>query len=113
MLNGGKELGLNHEISFAMKFTDLINKHFKPRTDELPVFKSEELKQLTMPVMLIFGARDCIFNADQSVHLLTGAVRHSEILIYPDAGHIIVNQSKKMIDFFEKHSKHISTGQPE
>ena len=64
LLNGGKDIGLSHEPGAAMAFTVLINKHFKPRTDELPVFESEELAQLTMPVMLVFGARDCIFNAD-------------------------------------------------
>ena len=72
LLNGGKDIGLSHELGVAMAFTGLINKHFKPRTDELPVFESEELAQLTMPVMLVFGARDCIFNADQAVRFLTG-----------------------------------------
>jgi len=103
LLNGGKDIGLSHELGAAMAFTVLINKHFKPRTDELPVFEREELAQLTMPVMLVFGARDCIFNADQSVRFLTETAKHAEAFVYPDAGHIIVNQSEKMIDFFEKY----------
>jgi len=107
LLNGGKDNGLSHQFKSAMAFTGLINKHFKPRTDELPVFKSEELAQLTMPVMLVFGAKDCIFNADESALLLTGAAPQAEVIIYPDAGHIIVDQSEKMIDFFEKPSHNI------
>jgi pimeloyl-ACP methyl ester carboxylesterase len=110
MLNGGKPIAESQELSTAMAFTELINKHFKPRTAELPVFRQEELEKLTMPLMLIFGAKDCIFSAGKAVRLLATAVPHTEVLVYPEAGHIIVNQSEKLLKFLEEHFKRPAHG---
>lgn len=61
LLNGGKNIVETALLKSAMEYTELISVHTVPRTEELPVFSSLELSKLSMPVMLVFGEKDCFF----------------------------------------------------
>jgi len=46
--------------------TTLIMTHFKTRVGVLPIFSDAELQRLTMPVLLLMGARDALRDAEKS-----------------------------------------------
>jgi pimeloyl-ACP methyl ester carboxylesterase len=77
----------------------LIGRHFKPRLGKLPIFSDEELKRLTMPVLLIVGERDLLRDGRRIHRRLSGLVPH---LLYShplNGGHALVNTSADVLRF--------------
>lgn len=103
LVNGGKPPTETPSLKTALEYTALISEHFRPRTETLPVFSSKELSRLSMPVKVVFGEKDCLFPAEKGIQLLVQSVPHAEVLLLPDTGHVVVNQAKRMSDFFGYH----------
>jgi pimeloyl-ACP methyl ester carboxylesterase len=102
LVNGGKTTTETPKLKKAMAFTALMSKHFKPRYGRLPLFSPDELTRLTMPVMMVFGEKDYLISGEKSRQSLLKSVRHAKVMLLPDTGHIVLNQTKNMIDFFNK-----------
>jgi pimeloyl-ACP methyl ester carboxylesterase len=50
----------------ATDYMNLIFTHFHSRMDALPLLTDAELRGLTMPVLLLAGARDAVFDSAQT-----------------------------------------------
>ncbi|PPK65643.1 alpha/beta fold hydrolase [Actinokineospora auranticolor] len=77
----------------------LIFTHFQPRRDRLPVFPDESLRRLTMPVLVIVGAHDAMFDSHDTARRTRGAVPHAEVRILPDVAHSIIGQTEPILEF--------------
>jgi hypothetical protein len=55
------------------KFTLLIHRHFRPRFDRLPMFSTQALTDLEMPMLIIVGGRDAMLDSHQTKRRLEEA----------------------------------------
>jgi pimeloyl-ACP methyl ester carboxylesterase len=75
----------------------VISKHFRPRSAP-PVFTDAELGSLTIPVLLIVGEKDCLFDAQAAASRVNTLIAHSEVQVVPGAGHAIVYTAQQVLD---------------
>lgn len=105
MLNGGKLPDDNDEgLRKALDYTSLISKNFNPRMDKLPIYSSNDLKKLIMPVLAIYGEKDCILDVDNSINHLKNATSTAHTVVLSDTGHVVTNQTERIINFLKKLS---------
>ncbi|WP_158884646.1 alpha/beta fold hydrolase [Amycolatopsis anabasis] len=77
----------------------LTTKHFRPRMEPLPTFPDDRLRELTMPILTVLGARDAMLDAPGTARRLAEAVPHARVRVLPDAGHYLPDQSLTIADF--------------
>ncbi len=102
MINGGKLPDMSEPgLKEALEFTGLISSNFNPRMDKLTIYSKSELEKLTMPILVVYGSRDCLINAKKSVgHIKKYAVNvHAKII--EGMGHVVTGQTESIIDFIE------------
>ncbi len=73
-------LGIDEILDEVTYFNNLIGKHFTPIIGGLPVFTDDELKRLTMPVMLICGENDVTLNVDNAAKRLNETAKRAAYL---------------------------------
>ena len=76
-----------------------VTKHFKPRIGVPYIFSDEELARLTMPVLLIGGTKDVIFNIDQIANRLSDLLPALAVQILPGAGHALTDTVDQVMAF--------------
>ena len=76
-----------------------IFKEFKPRRVKLPIFSDARLTRLSMPVLLIVGARDAILDAKGTAARLKRTVTQLTVRDLPDMGHLITGQTEAITAF--------------
>ncbi len=81
-----------------------IFREFRPRRDVLPVFSDERLKQLTVPVLLIVGARDAMLDSHQTVARMKRTVPKLTVHDLPETGHLIAGQTETIATFLKAAS---------
>lgn len=86
----------------AMKFMNLIMTHFKARIDSEYLFTDDELKRLTMPMLLIGGTDDVIRSNEAIVRRLANLVPQLQSNIIPGQGHILVNMAGEVMPFVRR-----------
>lgn len=77
----------------------LTFRHFKPRTERLPVFPDSALRRLTMPVLVTAGARDAMFDSAETARRIHRCVPHATVNLLPDAGHALLGQTASVLAF--------------
>lgn len=82
----------------------LIQRHYRPRRDRLPVFTDEQLRALTMPVLSITGARDGLLDSGQTSRRLGRLLPQATVTLLPDSGHLLLGQTKTIQDFLTEKS---------
>jgi pimeloyl-ACP methyl ester carboxylesterase len=80
----------------ALTFT-----HFLPRRDRLPVFSDEALRKLTMPVLVIVGGRDAMFDSADTAERMKRNVPHATVTLLPDVAHSILGQTRPVLEFLD------------
>jgi pimeloyl-ACP methyl ester carboxylesterase len=80
-------------------FVSLIHRHFRPRMVKLPVFSDEALGRLKMPLLAIVGGRDVLLDSAGTRSRLQRHVARAEVLYLPEAGHLIPNQTGRVLAF--------------
>ena len=83
----------------AIRYTRLIMENFNPRMDIMPLFSDEELGRLCMPVLLIVGAKDALLPSRKTARRLSGLLPHAEVVLLPESGHVLIDQSKRVMRF--------------
>ena len=83
----------------AVAFMDEIMTHFKPRIGAQAMFTDEELRRLTMPVLLIAGQRDALYPSQKTVARLQSLLPQLTVDLRPDAGHVLVNLAPQITPF--------------
>jgi pimeloyl-ACP methyl ester carboxylesterase len=84
-----------------LDYMTVIHRHFRPRTQRLPVFNDDALAALTMPVLVIVGDRDAMLDSRDTVRRLNQAVPHAVTTLLPGVGHSIVGQAAPILQFLE------------
>lgn len=80
-------------------YLTLIFASFRPRRETLPQLGDEALARLTMPVLAVLGARDAMLDSADTARRLARAVPHAEVVVLPGVGHLIRDQTKRVLDF--------------
>ena len=83
----------------AVMFMDEIMTHFKPRIGAQAMFTDEELRRLTMLVLLIVGERDALYPSQKTVARLQNLLPQLTVDLRPDAGHVLVNLARQITPF--------------
>jgi pimeloyl-ACP methyl ester carboxylesterase len=83
------------------EYVMLIQNHFRPRREKLPVFSDSALRGLAMPVLAIVGGRDALLDSRDTEKRLRAAPR-AEVELLPDAGHLIRGQNARILDFLAR-----------
>jgi len=89
------------ELGEDLRFASLIFKYFKPRTAKMPLFSNQSLRQLTMPIFMLFGDSDQLIPADKSTNRLKQFAQQAKIELLPGTGHLIVSQADRILHFLE------------
>lgn len=87
-------------------FIALVNKEFKPRQGKMPPLSDEELRRLTMPVMLIAGARDAMLDSAESKRRLEANVPHAKVTLLRDTGHLLIGLTPQIQQFLAAGKAH-------
>jgi pimeloyl-ACP methyl ester carboxylesterase len=80
---------------------DLHFRHFRPRTERIPVFDDAALRRLTMPVLAVLGERDRVFDPVGTERRLTGLLPDVRIEVVRGAGHALLGQVPRIAEFLD------------
>jgi pimeloyl-ACP methyl ester carboxylesterase len=94
MLFGGQQIPEEADAYLTLMMT-----HFKPRTGVVPLFSDEELRRLTMPVLLLGGTRDVIRASEKIAARMGELVPDLTTIILPGQGHVLLNTSDHIVPF--------------
>jgi pimeloyl-ACP methyl ester carboxylesterase len=83
----------------ALEFASLIKKHYKPRTDVLPVFQDESLKKIDIPTLFIGGENDCFYDSQKAASRLKENLKNVHCSVLEETGHVLINQTDKISQF--------------
>ncbi len=102
LINGGIAPDKTDEgLRKALDFTSLISKNFNPRMDKLPIFSENELKQLSMPTLAIYGDTDHLLNAEKSIEHLENSTPNVQCVLLKETGHVVTNQASRIVSFLK------------
>ncbi|WMJ81576.1 alpha/beta hydrolase [Clostridium sp. MB40-C1] len=87
-----------------LKYQKLIGKSFNYRRETIPLFSDNELKLLTMPIVLFVGGKDIVLHSYKTARRLRKLLPHAKINILPEAGHYTVNNVNKIIEWLNLSS---------
>ncbi len=76
-----------------------ISRHFKPRLGVLPLFTDDELKRLTMPLLLVGGTKDIMRDLEKIEARLRQHVPDLAVKWLPGAGHALINTQPAVLEF--------------
>ncbi|GAA0935780.1 alpha/beta fold hydrolase [Nonomuraea longicatena] len=80
----------------------LTFRHFNPRTARLPRFTDETLSGLTIPVLVIVGARDALFDSAETAERVRRCLPGARVRVLPGVGHSIFGQTDTVSDFLRE-----------
>lgn len=76
-----------------------IYTNFRSRKDPLPALTDEQLRGLHMPVLLLAGDKDTVFDSMKTVARFTKLVEGAGVRMLPEAGHALVNVAPLIMPF--------------
>lgn len=77
----------------------LVSGNYRYRSGDLPVFDDEALRGLTMPVHVLAGERDVMWDSAVTARRFAALVPRARVHILPDVGHYIPTGSGAEIEF--------------
>ncbi|KOG51593.1 alpha/beta hydrolase [Streptomyces griseoflavus] len=80
----------------------LTFQQFKPRTEQLPVFPDDELRGLDIPLLLIAGTDDALFDSAGTARRIQDNVPDATVRLLPGVGHAIFGQTDEVLAFLQK-----------
>lgn len=83
-------------------FMALVQQHFRPRMERLPVFADAALRQLGMPVLAILGGKDVILDSAETRQRLQRHTPHAEIRYLAEQGHGVFGERAAILQFLSK-----------
>ena len=84
----------------AIDYMTLIFTHFRSRMDPQPLLTDGQLRGLSMPVLLIAGGRDTIFDGEKIVERVKRLIDKAEIRLLPTTGHALIHVASLASPFF-------------
>ena len=110
MILGRTPANLSKAHQAFADFIALIFRHLRPRTARHPILSDDQLRRLTMPVMVILGGKDVIFDSAAIQQRLERALPHALIRYLPEAGHFIPGQTAPIVDFLHSKTAAVRSG---
>ncbi|NUU61861.1 alpha/beta fold hydrolase [Paenibacillus agri] len=89
----------------SMQNTKIIARHFRFRSETVPIFTDQELGHLKMPVLLIAGERDVMLHSRKTAERLSSLLPHANIQLLPEYGHVLIRQTPRILPFLSGNSK--------
>jgi pimeloyl-ACP methyl ester carboxylesterase len=83
----------------AARFMNVIMTGFNPRFDRQPLFTDEELKKLTMPVLVIGGELDALLPSRKTIERMHRLLPQADTRLIPAAGHALLGMTSATIPF--------------
>jgi len=83
----------------AFEFASLIKNYYKPRTDFLPNLPDNSLQKIKVPALFIGGENDCFYDSQKTASRLNDNLRNIHSFVLVNAGHVLINQTSKIIQF--------------
>lgn len=83
----------------AVRYMDMILTHFRPRIGAQPLFSDDDLARLTMPVLLLLGARDAILPTEKIAARLGRLLPNLTALMLADKEHVLHNTAAQVLPF--------------
>lgn len=80
-----------------------IQRHFRPRMQPLPIVDDATLRRLSMPLLVVLGARDRVFDSAGTRARLATTVEDAEVVVLPKAGHALPRPTDLVLDFLRRH----------
>lgn len=74
---------------------------FRPRTERLPVFSDDALARMAMPVMIIVGERDAMFDSAETARR-AALLPNGSVTVLPGVGHAVFGQSEPVLRFLRQ-----------
>ncbi|MCX2729975.1 alpha/beta hydrolase [Saccharopolyspora sp. NFXS83] len=81
------------------EYARIVSAHFRPRMEKLPLFTDAALRRLAMPVLVIAGDRDRMFDSAGTRRRLARAVPHAVVRRLADDGHFLPRQTGPIAEF--------------
>ncbi|HEU5472365.1 MAG TPA: alpha/beta fold hydrolase [Actinophytocola sp.] len=85
----------------------LVQRHFRPRRERLPVFDDGTLRRLTMPVLVIAGERDAALDSRDTRRRLARTVPHATVRLLPGVGHFPAGQAQPILEFLLQNPRDV------
>jgi pimeloyl-ACP methyl ester carboxylesterase len=82
-----------------LKSCELIMNHHLIRTQPLPVFRDKALRNLKMPLLVVVGAKDIVFNSNTIRRRLRTCVDGARLIWLETAGHGLTDQTAAIGEF--------------
>ncbi|WFR55494.1 alpha/beta hydrolase [Anaerocolumna sp. AGMB13025] len=80
-------------------YQKLIGKNFNYRRETIPLYKDEELRRLSMPLLLLVGEKDIMLHSDITAERISKLLPQADVTIIPGAGHTLVNLTDRIQKF--------------
>ncbi len=84
------------------EITALFMRHFKGRAGVLPLFTDDELRRLTMPVLLVCGSQDALRDGARIEARLRQYVPNLTAVTIPGGGHALINTVDHVTAFMQQ-----------
>ena len=72
---------------------------FRPRTEQLPIFTDQGLRALSMPVSVIVGERDRMFDSAGTARRMRALVPNARVRVLPGVGHAVLDRTETVLEF--------------
>jgi pimeloyl-ACP methyl ester carboxylesterase len=102
IIAGPRNPGAPETPKSVADFLALVFKHFRVRTERLPMIADEALTRLTMPVLAILGAKDVMVDSPGIRRRLAANAPHAEIRWLANDGHVLRGQAEPIDDFLRR-----------
>lgn len=72
---------------------------FRSRTERLPVFTDQGLRALSMPVSVVVGERDRMFDSADTARRMRALAPKVRVRVLPGVGHAVLDQTEPVLGF--------------
>ncbi len=94
-------------------FALLISRHFRPRTEPIPTFSDAALQGIAAPLLAVLGGKDAMIDSYETERRLTTIVPHATVHLLPESGHLLPDQTERVLRFLRSPAVRGSrNGQP-
>ncbi|MFD6222006.1 alpha/beta fold hydrolase [Nocardia asteroides] len=83
---------------------ELTFRHFRARSVRLPRFADERLRTVDIPVLVLAGDRDALFDSAQTAERTRAAFPRAQIHLLPGVGHAVLGQTARIREFLDANS---------
>jgi len=85
----------------VQNFSELVNKHFIPAREALPLFSEDDLRAISCPLCYLGGDRDFFYNSLAAAGKIERCVPHAEIHVLKNTGHVLDGNDELILRFID------------